>query len=75
MGMEIRGGDGGEEHEEVSRDGEGEVGVMASLESWRLMERQSCSGLRQSPSGDFGSCWVVCMMMKAPGWYAKLAKY
>lgn len=36
MGMEIRGGDGGEEHEEVSRDGEGEVGVMASLESWRV---------------------------------------
>lgn len=36
MGMEIRGGDGGEEHEEVSRDGEGEVGAMASLESWRV---------------------------------------
>lgn len=36
MGMGIRGGDGEEEHEEVSRDGEGEVGVMASLESWRV---------------------------------------
>ncbi|TGO21703.1 hypothetical protein BPAE_0205g00190 [Botrytis paeoniae] len=63
MRMGISWGDGEEEHEEVLRDGEGKVGEMGS---WRVMERQSCYDLRQSPSGDFIRVGL-CMMMKAPG--------
>lgn len=75
MGMEIRGGDGGEEHEEVSRDGEGEVGVMASLESWRVGELETYGAAKlfwsQAKSKwrfwlvlgcvyDDESAWLVC---------------